>query len=147
MKLGAKTITIKTIKDDFDRAVCANRRQCVFAHTFDRVFDLGGKGYIRVDANAAALTNSGMRYRYSPTRSMLTCVRTFDRIGATKGVAAARAAMKPSTYTLHLISATEIPPKVSRKRKDQINAARAAQRAEQRARGVYQKPQPRYVGV
>ena len=119
----------------------------MIAQAVDRQFELGGFGYIRVDANEVAMTNNGTRYRYHPPVTMLKYLRRFDRLGEQKGLAAAREAMEPATFTCKLLSAKPIPPKASRERKDQINTARHKRTAELKARGVYREPHRRYVGV
>jgi len=147
MRLGHKMITVRVIPVDIARGECANRRQCVIAQAVDRQFELGGRGYIRVDANEVSMTHGAKRYRYHPPRPLLTYLRRFDRIGEQQGLTAAREAMEPAAFVCKLLSANAIPPVASRKRKDQINDARRKRHAELKARGIYREPHRRYVGV
>lgn len=145
--LNKPEVVFRVTVPDIARGECANRRQCVIAQALDRQFGLGGRGYIRVDANLIALTFDGHRYQYHPPRKAMAYLRRFDKIGELKGVQAAREAMQPAEFKCKLLDVKPIPESATAERKEQINHARRNRIAELKARGIYREPHRRYAGV
>jgi hypothetical protein len=142
-----KKLDLQVTLTDIGRARCANRRRCVLAQALDRQLGLGGKGYIRVDANGAGYTRDKERHLYHLPNTAVSYLRRFDEIGEAKGEMEARRAIRPRKFVLDFIKTTPIPPVASRKRKDQINARRNAVRAEEKGKGILPKTYRRYVGT
>jgi hypothetical protein len=146
--MKANTLTLHVITIDIAEGECANRHRCILALAANREMKLGGKGYVRVDANEISFTKNGIRYRYHPARAAMDYIRKFDEIGETRGLYAARVEMQPAVFRCTLFSANPIPPVASPARKAQINKARNRRNAELRAQGVLpRKPYRRYVGI
>lgn len=138
---------LKTTDADIAVAVCANRRRCLLAQAVDRQLALGGRGYIKVDANGLAYTKDKQRHTWHLPKTAVLSLRQFDEIGEHEGQIAARAAMRPASYRLIHVKSAPIPPPASRARKDKINARRNRIAAEERAQGIVRRTYKRYVGL
>jgi hypothetical protein len=141
-------IKYQTTREDIHEADCGLPAKCMGAVCINREHELGGRGYIRFEANEVAFTKDDYRYLSRPFRNALEMLRDLDELGERVGETEARNLMDAREFTLELISVTKIPAKASRARKDQINRARQAREAQRRAIGLpAQEPRKRYSGV
>lgn len=133
---------------DITTAICGNRRQCVVAHTIDRVFGLRGAGHVKVDVSGIAFTLRGTRYTFHTPSSARELLIKFDTLGEAFGQEIARQQTDPINFNIRLLSSLAIPPKASPERKAQINAARNARNQSRRERGLpIYTSRRRFVGV
>lgn len=148
MKLGNINVVINVTQEDIDRGECGERAHCVIAQAIDRQFKLGGKGYIRVDANGWSATKDGIRYGYHSTHTMARYLRMFDELGAEHGVEKARTIVGPRRFGSKLVDVRPVTRSTTPERRAQINAARNRKLAAAKEKGIAPKKYlPRYVGV
>jgi hypothetical protein len=142
------TLDLCIIDQDIRHAECGNRARCLLALAIDRQFELGGKGYIRVDANEASFNFAGARWRWHLPKRAVKYLRAWDEAGEQLGVDAAREQFQPAQFELLLAASSPVSPQKTRARQDQINQARRRRDNAAKAAGQpHRKPALRYVGI
>lgn len=131
------TIRFPVTQDDIDASICGNRRQCMIATAYKRVYcDAADHGYVVVDENGLGATHDGERRLYMLSVPTKRKAKEFDENKETA---------KPFTVHATLILTKDAKPKATRERKDQVNARRRERDAERKSVGLTPKRYARFV--